>query len=98
MEFARGRDEINIDAPGMLTLDHNEMMVEAAVDGLGIAFVPEPIAWPALKDGRLCPLLEDWSPPTPGFCLYYPGHRHVPPALRAFIDAVRSADAQFRLE
>lgn len=97
-EFARGRDEINIDAPGMLTLDHNEMMVEAAVDGLGIAFVPEPIAWPALKDGRLCPLLEDWSPPTPGFCLYYPGHRHVPPALRAFIDAVRSADAQFRLE
>jgi len=95
-EFARGRDEITIDVPGMLTLDHNELMVEAAINGLGVAFVPEPFARSALKDGRLCALLEDWSPPIPGFCLYYPGHRHVPPALRAFIDDVRSADARLQ--
>ena len=95
-EFARGRDEISVDVPGMLTLDRNELMVEAAIDGLGVAFVPERLARSALAEGRLCPLLEDWSPPIPGFCLYHPGHRHVPPALRAFIDDVRAADARSR--
>jgi DNA-binding transcriptional LysR family regulator len=91
-EFARGSDEIAMEVPGALTLDHNPLMVEAAVDGLGIAFVPEPVARPALNDGRLRALLEDWSPAIPGLCLYYPGHRHVPPALRAFIDDLRAAD------
>ncbi len=95
-EFARGRDEIAIEVPGVLTLDHNELMVEAAVDGLGIAFVPEAAARLALRDGRLRALLEDWSPVIPGFCLYYPGHRHVPPALRVFIDTLRAADASVR--
>ena len=93
-EFAKGQHELTVDVPGPLTLDHNEMMVDAAVGGLGIAFVPERVARPALQDGRLRPLLEDWSPAIPGFCLYYPGHRHVPPALRVFIDDLRAADVQ----
>lgn len=76
-EFARGRDEVSVDVPGMLTLDRNELMVEAAIDGLGIAFVPERLATPALIDGRLRPVLEDWSPPIPGFCLYYLFHPRV---------------------
>jgi DNA-binding transcriptional LysR family regulator len=95
-EFARGLDEIAIDVPGALTLNHNELMVEAAVDGLGIAFVPERVARPYLDNGRLLALLEDWSPALAGLCLYYPGHRHVPPALRAFIDELRAADALAR--
>ncbi len=95
-EFARGRDEVAVDVPGTLTLDHNGLMAEAAADGLGIAFVPEHVARPALRDGRLRALLQAWSPPIPGFCLYYPGHRHVPPALRAFIDEVRAADGRAR--
>jgi DNA-binding transcriptional LysR family regulator len=95
-EFARGLDEIAIDVPGALTLNHNELMVDAAMDGLGIAFVPERVAQPFLHDGRLRALLEDWSPALPGLCLYYPGHRHVPPALRAFIDELRAADALAR--
>lgn len=97
-EFSRGRDELSVDVPGMLTLDRNELMVDAAISGLGIAFVPEHVARAALADGRLRPLLEDWSPPIPGFCLYYPGHRHVPPALRAFIDDLRAADIRSRSE
>ncbi len=88
-EFARGAEEITIDVPGTLTLDHSGLMVEAAADGLGIAFVPESAARPALNAGCLQILLEDWSPALPGLCLYYPGHRHVPPALRAFIDVLR---------
>jgi DNA-binding transcriptional LysR family regulator len=95
-EFARGLDEIAIDVPGSLTLNHNELMVDAAMDGLGIAFVPERVAQPFLDDGRLRALLEDWSPAFPGLCLYYPGHRHVPPALRVFIDELRAADALAR--
>jgi DNA-binding transcriptional LysR family regulator len=95
-EFARGLDEIAIDVPGALTLNHNELMVDAAMDGLGIAFVPERVAQPFLHDGRLRALLEDWSPALPGLCLYYPGHRHVPPALRVFIDDLRAADALAR--
>ena len=91
-EFALNADEIAIDVPGALTLDHNGLMVEAATDGLGIAYVPEPIARPALEDGRLVALLQEWSPAIPGLCLYYPGHRHVPPPLRAFIAELRSTE------
>ena len=91
-EFALNADEIAIDVPGALTLDHSGLMVEAAADGLGIAYVPEPIARPALEDGRLVTLLQEWSPAIPGLCLYYPGHRHVPPPLRAFIAELRSTE------
>jgi len=66
-------------------------MVETAADGLGIAFVPESAARPALNAGCLQILLEDWPPGLPGLSLYYPGDRHVPPALRAFIDVLREA-------
>ncbi len=97
-EFARGSDEIAMEVPGALTLDHNALMADAAADGLGIAFVPESAARSALRDGRLRALLEDWSPAIPGLSLYYPGHRHVPPVLRAFIDQVRAADAVVRDE
>jgi DNA-binding transcriptional LysR family regulator len=95
-QFAQGLHEISVEVPGALTLNHNGLMVDAAVDGLGIAFVPERVARPFLHDGRLRALLEDWSPAIPGLCLYYPGHRHVPPALRAFIDELRATDASAR--
>ena len=91
-EFARDAHEIAIDAPGALTLDHNGLMVEAAGYGLGIAFVPEPFACQALEEGRLVALLEEWSPAIRGLCLYYPGHRHAPQVLRAFIAELRSTE------
>lgn len=91
-EFVRNAEEMAIDVPGALTLDHNGLMVEAAADGLGIAFVPESAARRALDDGRLIALLDEWSPAIPGLCLYYPGHRHVPPPLRAFITDLRAAE------
>jgi DNA-binding transcriptional LysR family regulator len=67
-------------------------MVEAAADGLGIAYVPENFAEPMLGSGRLMTVLEDWCPPIPGLMLYYPGNRHVPSTLRAFIDVLREAN------
>jgi DNA-binding transcriptional LysR family regulator len=90
-EFAKNGQEIAVDVPGTLTLDHTMLTIEAAADGLGVAYVPETAAEPWLSDGRLIALLEDWSPDVGGLRLYYPGHRHVPAALRAFIDVVRSS-------
>lgn len=91
-EFSRDGQEIAVDVPGTFILDNNGLMVEAAVQGLGIAYVPEPYAREALADGRLQLLLPGWSPPFPGLCLYYASHRHVPPALKAFIAVVRETD------
>ncbi len=91
-EFSRHGQETAVDVPGALTLDDNDLMVEAATDGLGIAYVPEHFAHPMLSSGRLVMVLEDWCPPSPGLVLYYPGNRHVPSALRAFIDTVKEVN------
>lgn len=91
-EFRKHGQEVAIDVPGALTLDHNGLMVEAASDGLGLAYVPESAARDWLDDGRVVIVLEDWCPFIPGLCLYYPGHRHVPAGLRAFIDVLREVN------
>ncbi|QWP75606.1 LysR family transcriptional regulator [Lysobacter sp. K5869] len=79
-------ERINVDGP--LTLTDQPLMVEAAIDGIGIAFVPDHLAADALRAGRLERVLQDWCPDSPGLCLYYPGHRHVSSGLRALIDAL----------
>lgn len=91
-EFEKHGQEIAVDVPGSLTLDDSDLMVEAAAYGLGIAYVPESAASDDIASGRLEVLLEDWSPPFSGLMLYYPGHRHVPSALRAFIDLLKEPD------
>jgi DNA-binding transcriptional LysR family regulator len=88
-EFMKHDQEITIDVPGTLTLDNNQLMVESAADGLGIAYVPELYATPLLKTGRLAAVLEDWCPFIPGLFLYFPHNRHVPPGLRALIDLAK---------
>ena len=88
-EFERHGQEIHVDVGGALILDHLDLMAEAAAQGLGIAYVAERAAVPFLQTGRLVAVLEDWCPPIPGLYLYYPGHRHVPPGLRAFIDVLK---------
>jgi len=64
-------------------------MLEAAAAGLGLAYVSDRSAMPFIKRGALVTLLDDWCPPIPGLFLYYPGRRHVPPGLRAFMDVLR---------
>ena len=59
--------------------------------GSGIAYTIEALAEPFLRSGQLVRVLEDWSPSFEGLFLYYPGHRQVPAALRAFIDMIRTA-------
>ncbi|PXW24691.1 LysR family transcriptional regulator [Paraburkholderia caballeronis] len=88
-EFARHGQELAIDPPGPLTLDSNTLMVEAALDGLGIAYVPEPYARAALARRRLVAVLDEWCPVIPGLFLYFPGNRHIPAGLRAFIQLLK---------
>ncbi|NZD61214.1 LysR family transcriptional regulator [Rhizobium sp. WYCCWR 11290] len=91
-EFSKRGAEVAIDVPGNLTLDDNDLLVQAAADGRGIAYVPEYFAQPFLGSGQLVTVLDDWCPPTPGLALYYPRSRHVPFPLRAFIDLLREVD------
>lgn len=93
-EFEKHGQEVAIDPPGVLTLDDNDLMVAAAAEGLGIAYVPETTATDLLAAGHLKAVLEDWCPPFPGLMLYYPGHRHVPSALRALIDLLKEPETK----
>ncbi|MFP3979044.1 LysR family transcriptional regulator [Marinobacter sp. KMM 10035] len=88
-EFRKHDQEIALDVPGTLTLDNNQLMVEAAAAGVGIAYVLEAYARPAIDEGKLIVVLEDWCPYISGLSLYFPHNRHVPVGLRAFIDMVK---------
>jgi DNA-binding transcriptional LysR family regulator len=65
-------------------------LLDAAIDGVGLAQVPEPVAVAPIKSGQLLPILADFAPETPGVFLYYPDRRQVLPKLRAFIDHVKA--------
>ena len=74
---------------GPLTFNEPALLLECALGGLGIAYVLEHEAAPFLRTGRLVRLLEDWTPPFPGFFLYYPSRRQIRPVLAALIQVLR---------
>ncbi|AXV79739.1 MULTISPECIES: LysR family transcriptional regulator [Ralstonia solanacearum species complex] len=88
-ELERRGSSASIDVDGPMTLGNTNLMVDAALAGIGIAWVPEYLVVEHLAAGRLVHLLPDWSPSLPGLCLYYPANRHPPAALRLFSQAVR---------
>lgn len=88
-EFERRGDAFAMDVPGQLTLDESDLMLRAARDGAGLAYLNE---WQVADDiaaGRLIHVLAEWTPPYPGLCLYYPSRKHMPAKLRAFVDLVK---------
>jgi DNA-binding transcriptional LysR family regulator len=64
-------------------------MLNAALAGFGLAYVPEDLAQPHLAKGRLKRVLEDWCPPYSGYHLYYPSRRQPSAAFALFVDALR---------
>lgn len=88
-EFSRGDEKIEVEVEGPLDVGEMPLMVRAAEDGIGLAYVYEQSAALALAAGRLVTVLDDWRPPEPGFFLYYPSRRLVPAGLRAFIDLLQ---------
>jgi DNA-binding transcriptional LysR family regulator len=79
-----------ISVDGRVMVNDANLATRAAVDGLGLAYTPEALAEPFLRSGQLVRVLEDWSPSFEGLFVFYPGHRHVPASLRAFIDMLRA--------
>jgi DNA-binding transcriptional LysR family regulator len=90
-ELERDGEEVMIEVDGPLTLGDQGLMVDAALAGLGLAYVFEGLVGPLLEQGHLVRVLEDWCPSYPGFFLYYPSRRQLPIALRTFIDFARAS-------
>jgi DNA-binding transcriptional LysR family regulator len=88
-DLERRGKSASIDVDGPMTLGNLNLMIEAALNGIGIAWIPDYIAAEHVQSGRLVQLLSEWSPSFPGLCLYYPANRHPPTALRLFANAVR---------
>ena len=89
-EFEKAKRKVEVAVDGQLVFDDEEMVLNAALAGLGLAFLIEDQITPLVKAGALTRVLDDWCHPFPGFFLYYPGRRQASPALAAFIDAVRT--------
>ena len=88
-EFEKKGEVLEVEVDGPLTLGDQQVMLQAALDGAGLAIVLESHARPHLKARQLVRVLADWCPPFPGYFLYYPSRRQVPAGLRAFIDMMR---------
>jgi DNA-binding transcriptional LysR family regulator len=86
----RERQEVpSVAVNGPLIVYDVEMVIRAAIDGIGLAFVGEDKVAQHLASGELIRVLEDWCQPFPGFFLYYPSRRQQPAALSALISTLR---------
>jgi len=89
-EFVKEGKTVEVDVTGPLTTDNQELMVDAAARGLGLAYIWEDRAAPYLCDGRLKRCLEDWCTNEEDLFLYFPSRKHQTAGLRAVIDAMKA--------
>jgi len=80
---------VNVRVGGQFVVNDIALVRQAAVDGLGLCYLPKDFLQARLDAGALAQVLDDWCPPFPGYYLYYPSRRQQSPALAAFIAAVR---------
>jgi len=88
-DFEHDGMELEARVSGSLVLNDNEMMEDAALDGLGLVYVFESQASRYIAEGRLVRVLEDWCPPYPGYHLYYPSRRQHTAAFSLLVEALR---------
>ncbi|WP_223473161.1 MULTISPECIES: LysR family transcriptional regulator [unclassified Pseudomonas] len=88
-EFERRGQPLNVRVDGQLVFNTSPSMVDAALAGLGIAYLPEEEFAPHLESGRLVRVLEDWCAPFPGYHLYYPSRRQPSRAFTLVMNALR---------
>ncbi|CAK9884994.1 MAG: HTH-type transcriptional regulator PgrR [Candidatus Erwinia impunctatus] len=89
-DFEKHTQRTTLNVQGQMTLGNTNLMVDAALANIGIAWVPDYLIQEHIDNGSLIQLLAEWSPRSSRMCLYYPANRISPPALKAFCDAVRS--------
>jgi len=88
-EFEKDGRALNVRVEGRLTFNTVEMILQATLDGFGIAYLPEDHVRPIIADGRLTRILGDWCPPFSGYHLYYPSRRQNSPAFALLVDRLR---------
>jgi DNA-binding transcriptional LysR family regulator len=88
-EFEKGARELRVRVEGQVTFNGTFQMLQAALDGFGLAYVPEDVAQPHLEQGLLKRVLEDWCEPYAGHHLYYPSRRQPSAAFALLVDALR---------
>ena len=88
-EFEKGGRELRVRVEGQLVFNGTAPMLDAALAGLGLAYLPEDSVQAQLADGRLIRVLADWCPPYPGYHLYYPSRRQPTPAFALLVNALR---------
>jgi len=88
-EFEKSGRDLRVRVEGQLAFNDEQIIVDAAIDGYGVAFVMEDYARRAIDDGRLVRVLEDWCLPFPGYHLYYPSRRQPSAAFTIVVAALR---------
>jgi DNA-binding transcriptional LysR family regulator len=90
-ELGGGAEACEIDVPGPVSANETETSVQAAIDGVGLAYCLERRVSEELKQGKLEVVLAEWAAVGPPFFAYYPSRRQMQPGLRQLIDSIRAA-------
>ena len=88
-EFEKDGRELRVRVDGQLVFNSTPMILKAALDGIGLAYLPEDRVKPYVADGRLIGVLDDWCAPFSGYHLYYPSRRQLSPAFALLVEALR---------
>jgi DNA-binding transcriptional LysR family regulator len=88
-EFSREHEALHVNVHGQFIFNTTPQMLDAAIEGYGLAYLPSDLAAPHLAKGRLASVLEEWCPTVPGYHLYYASRRQTSPAFALIIEALR---------
>ncbi|MEI9899936.1 MAG: LysR substrate-binding domain-containing protein [Hyphomicrobium sp.] len=92
--FMKDGERVDVAVEGTLAVNDHDLALRAALDGVGVVQLPEVSVATLIAEGRLAPLLGDWSPNWGSFFLFYPSRRHVPVKMRALVDFLRRESKQ----
>ena len=88
-EFERAKRQMRVRVEGRLVMNSLPQIIDAALNGFGLAYVPKDLARDYLARGKLIQVLQDWCPPTSGYHLYFTSRRQQSPAFAALVEALR---------
>lgn len=88
-EFKKGEESLKARVSGQVTFNGVYPLLHAALDGIGLSYIPQDLVAPHIATGRLVQVLQDWCPPFAGFHLYYPSRRQASPAFALLLEALR---------
>lgn len=88
-EFSKAGRDLRVRVDGQFTFNTIALILDAALAGFGIAYVPEDLVQDDIAAGRLVRVLDRWCPPFAGYHLYYPSRRQNSPAFNVLVDALR---------